>query len=64
MADKEFLDDVFAVEDDFAYFCMWDDLMGFGSAVSAPELPAIADSCYVDRSEVFLPPRNSYVNKN
>lgn len=54
--DDVFLDDIFAVEDDFSYFCMYDDLMGVASSHSI-ELPAIADSCYVDRADVFLPPK-------
>lgn len=46
----------FTVEDDFSYFCRYDDLTG---VVASPntELPAIEDSCYINRSEVFLPPR-------
>lgn len=46
------LEDTFAVEDDFSYFCMYDDLMGVVSSHNI-ELPAIADSCYVDCADVF-----------
>lgn len=46
------LDDSFTVEDDFSYFCMYDDLMGVVASHNV-ELPAIADSCYVDRADVF-----------
>lgn len=60
---KNLFDDKFAVEDDFTYFCMYDDLMGIGAVVGAPELPAIANSCYVPREDVFLPPRGSYASK-
>ena len=60
---KDLHNDLFAVEDDWTYFCMYDDLMGT-SVIGVPELPAIADSCYVPREEVFLPPRDSYSSKN
>lgn len=60
---KNLHNDKFAIEDDFTYFCMYDDLM-VTSVIGVPELPAIADSCYVPREEVFLPPRNSYASKN
>lgn len=46
------LDDSFTVEDDFSYFCMYDDLMGVVASHNV-ELPAIEDSCYVDRADVF-----------
>ena len=48
------LEDTFVVEDDFSYFCMYDDLMGVVSSRNI-ELPAIADSCYVDNIEDYLP---------
>lgn len=40
------------VEDDFSYFCKFDDLAG---VIVSPdtELPSIADSCYIDRKAVF-----------
>lgn len=40
------------VEDDFSYFCKFEDLAG---VIVNPntELPAIADSCYIDRAKVF-----------
>ena len=46
----------FVVEDDFSYFCRYDDLSGIYSGISK-EVPALADSCYINRAEVFLPPR-------
>lgn len=55
--DNIWLDNVFTVEDDFSYFCMYDDLMGVAASHNI-ELPAIADSCYVDRADVFLPPKS------
>ncbi len=46
----------FTVEDDFSYFCRYDDLSGNYTGISK-ELPALADSCYINRAEVFLSPR-------
>jgi len=46
------LEDDFHVEDDFAYFCIYDDLCGIVPS-RCLELPAIADSCYVDVKDVF-----------
>ena len=45
------------VEDDFSYFCKFDDLAG---VIVSPntELPAIADSCYIDCETAFSVPRN------
>lgn len=42
----------FTVEDDISYFCKYDDLT---SVVASPnaELPAVAESCYVDPAEIF-----------
>ena len=42
----------FTVEDDFSYFCKYDELT---SVIATPnaELPSIAESCYVDLSDVF-----------
>lgn len=42
------------IEDDFSYFCKYDDLTGVVASFST-ELPAIADSCYISRADVFLP---------
>ena len=36
----------FVVEDDFSYFCRYDDLSGIYSGISK-EVPALADSCYM-----------------
>lgn len=43
------------VEDDFSYFCKFDDLAG---VIVSPdtELPSIADSCYIDRKAAFSDP--------
>lgn len=41
------LTDNYTVEDDFIYFCNYDDRCGIVSS-QCLELPAIADSCYVD----------------
>ena len=46
----------FIVEDDFSYFCRHDDLSGSYSRINK-EFPALADSCYINRAKVFLPPR-------
>lgn len=43
----------FTAEDDFSYFCKYDSLTGV-VASSNTELPALADSCYVNRADVFL----------
>lgn len=40
------------VEDDFAYFCKFDDLAAL--IVKADmDRPSIADSCYISRKEAF-----------
>lgn len=41
------------VEDDFSYFCKFDDLAGIIVSPNT-EFPAIADSCYIDRADVFF----------
>ncbi len=40
------------VEDDFSYFCKFDDL---ADPIVQPgsEFPSIANSCYISRKEVF-----------
>ena len=40
------------VEDDFSYFCKFDDL---ADPIVQPdsELPSITNSCYISREEVF-----------
>ena len=40
------------VEDDFSYFCKFDDLAG---PIVEPdvELPSIKDSCYIDIKDAF-----------
>lgn len=48
------LTDNYTVEDDFIYFCNYDDRCGIVSS-RCLELPAIADSCYVDVQDVFPP---------
>lgn len=40
------------VEDDFSYFCKFDDLADI-IATPGTELPAIANSCYINRASVF-----------
>lgn len=52
------LKDDFVPEDDFSYFCMYDDCfweLCCGRPRRGIELPAIADSCYVDVKDVFPP---------
>jgi hypothetical protein len=51
------LTDNYRMEDDFLYFCMWDDGMGILSS-RCPELPAIENSCYVDCADVFPAPNS------
>lgn len=46
----------FTAEDDFSYFCKYDNLTGV-VATSNVELPALADSCYVNRADVFSMPK-------
>lgn len=40
------------VEDDFSYVCRWDDLEGI-LPNERKEFPAINNSCYISREEVF-----------
>lgn len=40
------------VEDDFSYFCKWDDLQGI-LPHAHDEFHAINDSCYIPLEEVF-----------
>lgn len=42
----------FTVEDDISYFCKWDELTGVIASPN-PELPSIAESCYVDPKDIF-----------
>lgn len=45
------------VEDDFSYFCKFDDLAGIVVRPNT-EFSAIADSCYIDLEEVFSVSQN------
>lgn len=48
----------FTVERDIGYFCRYDDLTGsIDNNQNSKQLLAIADSCYIPREKVFLPPR-------